>query len=72
MLRTFSPTPLAEAKRFLIALHQDERGDNENLGRLLILALVLVPLVILNILFGDAIYTKAKAVWNDVMGQTVG
>jgi hypothetical protein len=71
MLRTSLPQTVAEAARFAVAFHEDDRGDNENLGRLLILALVLVPLVILIILFGNEIYTKAKAVWTSVMGKSV-
>ena len=40
----------------LMLLNQDERGDNENLGRLLLLALVLIPLIILITVFGQEIY----------------
>lgn len=58
--------------RRCIGLHCDERGDNENLGRLLILALVLVPLIILITIFGDAIYAEAQAQWDAVMGSGVG
>jgi hypothetical protein len=72
MLRAFSPPVISKVTRFFTALHEDERGDNENLGRLLMLALVLVPLVILIIFFGDAIYAKAKEMWSEVMGETVG
>ena len=62
---------ISEAAGPVIAFHRDERGDNENLGRLLILALVLVPLVVLIILFGNQIFDKAKATWDGVMGKTV-
>jgi hypothetical protein len=55
----------------IVAFHNNERGDNENLGRLLILALVLVPLVVLIILFGNQIFDKAKQTWDGVMGKTV-
>jgi hypothetical protein len=51
------------------ALHEDERGDNENLGRLLILALVLIPLVLLVAFFGDNMYKEAKCQWDNVFGQ---
>lgn len=53
------------------ALHADERGDNENLGRMLILALVLVPLVVLIAFFGDAIWKKGKCQWDQVMETDV-
>jgi hypothetical protein len=59
-------------QRGAIQLHRDERGDNENLGRLLILALVLIPLIILITIFGDAIYAEAQAQWDAVMGSGVG
>jgi hypothetical protein len=62
---------VSEAAGALLSFHRDERGDNENLGRLLILALVLVPLVVLIILFGNQIFDKAKATWDGVMGKTV-
>jgi hypothetical protein len=63
---------LARVHEFLAALHHDERGDNENLGRLLLLALVLVPLIILIAFFGDEIFNKAKQQWTAVMGKGVG
>jgi len=52
-------------------LHQDERGDNENLGRMLILALILIPLVILLGTFGSEIYGSAKSAWTEVMKTDV-
>jgi hypothetical protein len=48
-------------------LHRDERGDNENLGRLLLLALVLIPLIILITVFGGEIYDAAEEQWSEVM-----
>jgi hypothetical protein len=62
---------MSEAAGSVAAFHRDERGDNENLGRLLILALVLVPLVVLIILFGNQIFDKAKQTWDGVMGKSV-
>ena len=53
-------------------LHRDERGDNENLGRMLILALILIPLVILLATFGGQIYTSAEKAWKNVMTKEVG
>lgn len=60
-----------EAEDFLTALHKDERGDNENLGRMLILALVLIPLVIVITVFGNEIVGKAKTIWAQVIGAPV-
>lgn len=56
----------------LMQLHVDTRGDNENLGRLLLLALVLIPLIILISIFGQEIYTAAQGKWNEVMGVELG
>ena len=56
---------------FFATLHENERGDNENLGRLLILALVLIPLIILIAFFGDEILTKANEAWEEVFGTTI-
>lgn len=56
---------------FFVALHADERGDNENLGRLLILALVLIPLIILIAFFGKDILDRANAAWTAVIGKEV-
>lgn len=53
-------------------LHRDERGDNENLGRLLLLALVLIPLIILITVFGGEIYDEATLQWEEVMGTGLG
>lgn len=53
------------------ALHYDERGDNENLGRMLILALILIPLVILLATFGQEIYDSASDAWDDVIDAEV-
>lgn len=56
---------------FFIALHENERGDNENLGRLLILALVLIPLIILIAFFGDEILTKANEKWKEIFDTEI-
>lgn len=49
------------------ALHTDERGDNENLGRMLMLALVLIPIVILIATMGDTIFTAANEQWQELL-----
>lgn len=63
--------PLLKARGLGRALHKDDRGDNENLGRLLILALVLVPLVVLIAFFGDNIWKKAECQWDKVFKTDV-
>ncbi len=62
---------LTKAEDFVVMLHKDERGDNENLGRLLILALVLIPLIILIAFFGKEILDKAQVAWGNVIGAEV-
>ena len=61
----------SEISDLLTKLHNDERGDNENLGRLLILALILIPLIILIAFFGQEIATAAKEQWDKVFGNPV-
>lgn len=51
--------------------HSDQRGDNENLGRLLLLALVLIPLILLIAIFGGEIYDAAQAAWDEVMDTDI-
>lgn len=62
---------LSDLSKFLTILHTDERGDNENLGRLLILALILIPLVILIVVFGQQIADAAKKAWDDLIKKPV-
>jgi len=63
--------PLVRARSLGQSLHQDDRGDNENLGRLLILALVLVPLVVLIAFFGQEIFDTASEKWGEVMDTNI-
>ena len=62
---------VTKVEDFIATLHENERGDNENLGRLLILALVLIPLIILIAFFGKDILDKADAAWTAVIGKEV-
>lgn len=62
---------VAEIARVFSALHSNERGDNENLGRLLILALILIPLIILIAFFGQEIADAAREAWDNVIGEEV-
>jgi hypothetical protein len=64
-------TNLVELKNSLRDFHQSERGDNENLGRMLVLALILVPIVIVLTVFGTEIVTKGKDIWQQVIGGAV-
>ena len=52
----------------LITLHSDERGDNENLGRMLMLGLVLIPIVILIATMGNTIFEAANEQWEELTG----
>ena len=58
-------------KNALREFHESERGDNENLGRMLVLALILVPIVIVLTVFGNEIVPKAKEIWAQVIGAPV-
>ena len=70
--RTFlDQQQLSSFAEFLTILHSDERGDNENLGRLLILALILIPLVILIVVFGQQIADAAKKAWDALIKKPV-
>ena len=64
-------TSLEELKNSLRDFHESERGDNENLGRMLVLALILVPIVIVLTVFGTEIVTKSKDIWQQVIGGAV-
>jgi len=55
----------------LALLHADQRGDNENLGRLLLLAIVLIPLIVLLAMFGDQVVEAATTAWDDIIGSPV-
>lgn len=55
----------------LITLHSDERGDNENLGRMLMLGLVLIPIVILIATMGNTIFEAANEQW-EALTETPG
>ncbi|MEC8159025.1 MAG: hypothetical protein VX095_07170 [Pseudomonadota bacterium] len=52
----------------IITFHSDERGDNENLGRMLMLALVLIPIVILIATMGNSIFEAASNQWDELTG----
>jgi hypothetical protein len=62
---------LSDIASIASALHADERGDNENLGRLLILALIMIPLIILIVFFGQQIADAAKKAWDELIGKPV-
>ena len=51
-------------------LHADERGDNENLGRMLMLALILIPIVILIATMGNTIFEAASTKWDELTSTT--
>lgn len=73
-MRTFAYVDngyISELAGLMSALHADERGDNENLGRLLILALILIPLIILIVFFGQQIADAARTKWDELTGKPV-
>ena len=70
-LSTKAQSSLVELKSALRSFHQSERGDNENLGRMLVLALILVPIVIVLTVFGTEIVAESKSGWDVVTGSAV-
>ena len=61
---------IVRLKQSAQAFHEDERGDNENLGRMLVLGLILIPIVIILALYGQDIVAEVKKQWNEVIGQS--
>lgn len=56
----------------LTGFHLDERGgERDALGTLLILALIIIPLLLLIIAFGQEIADYAQEKWGEVMGTPV-
>ena len=47
-------------------------GERDTLTTLLILALIIIPLVLVIIFFGNQIIDFAQNAWQEVMGQGVG
>lgn len=64
-----SKQDVVDLKNSLRAFHEDDRGDNENLGRMLVMGLILVPIVILLALYGQEIVGVVKEEWGTVIGE---
>lgn len=62
--------PLVDFKSSLLEFHKSERGDNENLGRMLVLALIMIPIIIVLTAFGKQIVEQSKTVWEQVVGAS--
>lgn len=60
---------LVSLKNSMRSFHENERGDNENLGRILILGLILIPIVILLTLYGQDIVDIVKEQFEAVIGE---
>lgn len=58
--------------RFRDFLANDNGGERDTLTTLMLLALVVIPLLLCIIAFGDQILDYAKAKWDLVMGSGVG
>ena len=52
------------ARGFLV---DDRGGERDTLTTLLILALIIIPLVVLIILFGERIEDEAQRAWDEIM-----
>lgn len=57
---------LLQLKNSMQAFHEDEHGDNENLGRMLVLGLILVPIVILLVVYGGNVKDEVARVWGEL------
>ncbi len=59
-------------KRLFAGFLADERGgERDALGTLLILALIIIPLILVIIFFGNEIVDYSKQKWEEVMGSPV-
>ncbi len=56
---------------FLRFLSDDSGGERDTLTTLLILALIIIPLVLVIIVFGNEILEYAQGKWEEVMGSPV-
>ena len=59
----------ASLRGALKRLHRDEQGD-EGVNKILIIAMIVVPLVIVLILFGKDIVTFFKSAWDKLTGKS--
>lgn len=59
-----------ELKRALARIHRDERGD-EGVNKVLIIAMIVIPLVIVLIWFGDEIVTFFKGQWDALQDEEI-
>ncbi len=59
---------LARARRTLTRLHANEVGADEGMNKLLIFAMVALPLLALLIFFGGEVVTFANEQWEKVFG----
>jgi hypothetical protein len=66
--RTVEPGPKSLRER-LAAFPRDDRGD-EGVNKVLIIAMIVVPLVIVLIIFGKDIVTFFKKAWEKVKGKS--
>jgi len=59
-----------ELKRALARIHRDERGD-EGVNKVLIIAMIVIPLVIVLIWFGDEIVGFFQTQWANLQGEEI-
>lgn len=58
--------------RFYCFFADDKGGERDTLTTLLILALIIIPLVLVIIAFGEEIKAFAESAWSGVMGGGIG
>jgi len=57
-------------KQALARIHRDEQGD-EGVNKILIIAMIVIPLVIVLIAFGDKIVEFFQAQWAALTGEEI-
>lgn len=57
-------------RRALARIHRDERGD-EGVNKILIIAMIVIPLVIVLIAFGDRIVEFFQEQWANLTGEEI-
>ncbi len=60
---------LDDMRHRLARLHEDETGAEEGMNKLLIFALIALPLLALLLFFGDKIVEFASGAWDDTVGD---
>lgn len=69
MSEKYLSTYVSLRERLILFLSDDKGGERDTLTTLLLLALIVIPLAIVIIGFGDEIGQKAQEKWDEVFGD---